>query len=470
LQDQVLAMLRGQLVGIMSGAVFLFIGLASCSLAAVRRRGGVRIFVWLGIWSGLWGARLLAESAAVVAALPHWVQISVPFLRIAVTYLLLPVASLAWLELSIGKFRHFLRALVFISLATAVAGIGVFVITGSGDRLIPYSNLLAAAALLVLVIIVAVPALSCKFLVLPNRAVMVVGTLVFAAEALYFSLSRLLHYHTQTTRLTGSLGLAVLLFSFGYVAVQIVLASERRLLSIANELAIAREIQTSILPGGSPRIKNLRVAAAYCPMTEVAGDFYEFIPVDHNCIGFLVADVTGHGIPAALIAAMIKVAMQSLVPYAHDPRRVLGGLNGVLSAQMGPQLVSAAYLWVDTENRIALYSAAGHPPLLHCREGEVHRIESNGLLLGVFPESEYPLCEMAILPGDRFLLYTDGVSEPENALGDSFGEFKFEQVIRNNQSRPPSELLDQLLTEIRQWQPASMTQHDDITLIVIDVL
>jgi hypothetical protein len=58
---------------------------------------------------------------------------------------------------------------------------------------------------------------------------------------------------------------------------------------------------------------------------------------------------------------------------------------------MGPQLVSAAYLWVDTENRIALYSAAGHPPLLHCREGELHRVESNGLLLGVLPESEYPL-------------------------------------------------------------------------------
>jgi phosphoserine phosphatase RsbU/P len=162
--------------------------------------------------------------------------------------------------------------------------------------------------------------------------------------------------------------------------------------------------------------------------------------------------------------------MQSLVPYAHDPRVVLRGLNGILSAQTGPQLVSAAYLWVDTENRIALYSTAGHPPLLHCREGELHRIESNGLLLGVLPKSEYPLCDMAILPGDRFLLYTDGVSEPENALGDSFGDFKFEQVVRNNQSRPPSELLDQLLTEIRQWQPASMTQHDDITLIVIDVL
>jgi phosphoserine phosphatase RsbU/P len=464
------APLQDQLVAIMSGAVFLFIGLASCCLAAVRRRGGALIFVWLGIWSALWGARLLAESAAVVAALPHWVQSSVPLLRIATSYLLLPVASLAWLELSAGKFRLFLRALIFISLAIGVAGIGFFVITGSDDALIPYNNLVATVALLALVIVVVVPALSRKFLVLPNRVVMVVGTLVFAAEALYFSLSRFLHYHTQTTRLTGSLGLAVLLFSFGYVAVQIVLASERRLLSIENELATAREIQTSILPSDSPKMKNLRVAAAYRPMTEVAGDFYEFIPVDHNCMGFLVADVTGHGIPAALIAAMIKVAMQSVVHCAHDPREVLRGLNGVLAAQLGPQLVSAAYLWLDTENRIALYSAAGHPPLLHCREGELRRIESNGLLLGVLPDSDYPLCDMPILPGDRFLLYTDGVIEPENALGDSFGEFKFEQVVRNNQSRAPSELLDQLLSEIRQWQPASMAQHDDITLIVIDVL
>jgi len=143
------------------------------------------------------------------------------------------------------------------------------------------------------------------------------------------------------------------------------------LLSVENELAIAREIQTSILPSDVPEINNLSFTAAYRPMTAVAGDFYDFIPVDQKRVGFLVADVTGHGVPAALIASMIKVAMQSVVPCAHDPREVLRGLNRILFRQLHNQLVSAAYLWLDTENHKALYSAAGHPPLLRWWEGQL---------------------------------------------------------------------------------------------------
>ena len=88
-----------------------------------------------------------------------------------------------------------------------------------------------------------------------------------------------------------------------------VFAKERRLLSVEKELAIAREIQTSILPGCVPEIDHLCISAAYRPMTEVAGDFYDFIRVDHKRLGILVADVSGHGVPAALIASMIKVAV-----------------------------------------------------------------------------------------------------------------------------------------------------------------
>jgi serine phosphatase RsbU (regulator of sigma subunit) len=262
----------------------------------------------------------------------------------------------------------------------------------------------------------------------------------------------------------------VFLLSFGYVAVQVAFANERRLLSIENELEVARQLQFSILPTSIPEVRNLRIAVAYRPMTAVAGDFYEFIPVDQKQVGFLVADVTGHGVPAALIASMIKVAMQSVVTCAHDPREVLCGLNRILFGQLHDQFFSAAYLWLDTENLKGLYSAAGHPPLLRWRAGKLERIESNGLLFGVIPDPDYPVCDLQIYSGDRFLLCTDGVIEPENARGDSFGNVRLEQVIRENQSRPPSELSDKLLAEIRHWQPASVSQQDDITLLVIDVV
>ena len=313
------------------------------------------------------------------------------------------------------------------------------------------------------------PKLSRKYFVLPDRGVLAIGTFVFAIEGLWNNLSRLLGF--ETPRILNHLGFAILLFSFGYVALQLVFANERRLLSVENELAIAREIQTSILPGGVPEIDNLSFSAAYRPMTAVAGDFYEFIPVDQKRVGILVADVSGHGVPAALIACMIKVAMQSVIPCAHDPQAVLSGLHRVLSAQLRGQFISVAYLWLDVETRKALYSAAGHPPLLRWRQGKLERIESNGLLFGVRQEcDDYPVCAIPLDAGDRFLLYTDGVTEPENADGDSFGDSKFEQVVRDGQRSSPSDLSDRLLSEIHCWQPASLNQQDDITLIVIDAV
>ena len=296
-----------------------------------------------------------------------------------------------------------------------------------------------------------------------------IGTLVFAIEALWVNVARYLDYPPPPP-LLDHLAFAAYLLSFGYVAVQIASANERRLLSIENELALARKLQFSILPTAIPEVQSVRIAVAYQPMTAVAGDFYEFVPINGKQVGFLVADVTGHGVPAALIASMIKAAMQSVAPCAHDPREVLRGLNRILFKQVSDQFVSAAYLWLDTERRKAWYSAAGHPPLLRWRQGKLERIESNGLLFGVIPDPDYPVRDLAVYSGDRFLLYTDGVIEPENASGESFGDGKLEEVVRNHQSRSPSELSDQLLSEIRLWQPASLAQQDDITLIVIDVV
>jgi len=207
-------------------------------------------------------------------------------------------------------------------------------------------------------------------------------------------------------------------------------------------------------------------------MAAVAGDFYQFVRTDNNHLGILVADVSGHGIPAALISSMIKVAMQSVTGLAADPAQLLGGLNRILSAELRGQLTSAAYLWLDTESHAARYSAAGHPSLLWWKDGrgELQRIESNGLLFGVAQDSEYPVCSLTVEPRDRLLIYTDGLTEPENARGESFGDQQLEQVVRDNRSQPASELLQQLLFALRKWQPAAVSQQDDITMIVVDVL
>jgi sigma-B regulation protein RsbU (phosphoserine phosphatase) len=294
--------------------------------------------------------------------------------------------------------------------------------------------------------------------------------LVFGLFALYTNLSYVLDVRSLSFPFLNELIFALFLFSFAYVAAQKVFASESRLLTIESELEVARQIQASILPTRLPEVTNLRIAVAYRPMTAVAGDFYEFLEVDQHRVGILVADVSGHGVPAALIASMIKVAAQSVVACAPDPTELLRGLNRILSGHLREQFVSAAYLWVDTEIAQARYSAAGHPPLLCWREGNLKRIESNGLLFGVPAESDYPVFDLALNPGDRLVLYTDGVIEPENAAGESFGDRRLEQVVRDNQSRPPLDFSNQLLSEVRDWQPASLTQQDDITLIVVDVV
>jgi sigma-B regulation protein RsbU (phosphoserine phosphatase) len=317
-----------------------------------------------------------------------------------------------------------------------------------------------------LAVVNVVPSLARRFLVIPSRAT-VATSLVLAVAVLHANLRTFLPLPAYPFFEPLAFGAFVL--SLGYVAAEKVFGDERRLLSIEKELAIAREIQSSILPGGVPELDGLRMRAAYHPMTAVAGDFYEFIEVDEKRIGLLVADVSGHGVPAAMIAAMVKVAMQSVVAYAHDPGAVLHGLNQTLSGQLRGQYVTAVYLWIDLEERKAAYSGAGHPPLLRWRGGELERIESNGLLFGVMADVEYPVREMRVEAGDRFLLYTDGVTEPENAAGEAFGDRKLEEVVRSEGGATPERLSEQLLGEIRRWQPGGVTQQDDITLMVVDV-
>lgn len=467
--EAVLQTLRGDVVNIILGTVFLTVGVTACAIAAIRWRRGARILVWWGIFSGIFGLQKLGQTATFLTVLPHSFIVAAPYVNTAVMYLLLVSALLAWRELTVDKLRLLIQLEILAGLAIAVVGIATFAIGGQADKWMFYNNLLAVVVMLVLLAVVLVPKLS-RFLVILNHRVLTASTLIVALEVLYTNLGTVLHY--PVLPLVDSLGFAVFLFSLGYVALEIVFTNERRLLSIETELETARQIQSSILPATIPELENLRIAASYQPMTAVAGDFYEFVQTDNQHLGILVADVSGHGIPAALISSMIKVAMHSVAVHAEDPAQVLGGLNRILSSEAQGQFVSAAYVWIDTENRKALYSAAGHPPLLCWRNarGEMQRVESNGLLFGVEPNSAYPVCSVALERSDRFLLYTDGVTETENAAGEAFGDQQLERVVRENRLQPASDLSRQVLSYLQKWRPAAVNQQDDITLVVVDVL
>ncbi|MGZ4815135.1 MAG: PP2C family protein-serine/threonine phosphatase [Terriglobales bacterium] len=458
-----------ELGNLVSGMFFVFLGLMSLSVAAIRHRSGVRILIWIGVWSGMFGLNDLAQSALISAVLPAAIRSSLPTLMALAAYLILPVGTLSFLELSLGRLRRALHALIVADLVVAAFGLYVFFTTGEGEAFLSHNNLLASLTTLTLVTVLCVPKLSQRYLILSGHRVLTVGAILFALQALYANLGNIVHWNNPP--LFSSVGFAILLLSFAYTAMAMIAANENRLLSIEKELEIARQLQFSILPTSAPKVATLRIAAAYEPMTAVAGDFYDFIHAGDGQIGFIVADVSGHGVPAALIASMIKVATQSVNGCADDPSEVLRGLGAILSGHLRGQFITAAYLWIDTATRTARYSAAGHPPLLHWNgaHSTLTRIKSNGLLFGVRPSSDYPSREISYCPGDRFLLYTDGVTEPENTAGEAFGDRRLEEILRKHQSSSAAELARHLLNEVRAWQPSPEAQ-DDMTLIVIDAM
>jgi serine phosphatase RsbU (regulator of sigma subunit) len=247
----------------------------------------------------------------------------------------------------------------------------------------------------------------------------------------------------------------------------------QQLFTIQKELETARQIQLSILPSELPKIDGLDIAARYVPMTSVAGDFYDFIVVDEKHIGILVADVSGHGMPAALIASMLKIALSAQVAHAADPARVLLGLNQALCGKFQHHYVTAAYLFVDMEKRTLTYAGAGHPPLLlwgGSSEG-VRVVEENGLFLGKFEFARYSSVELPLASGDWALLYTDGISETTDPFGVEFGTERFREFLAEERSPSADHFADRLLEEVSRWSARGPSEDldDDITLVAIHV-
>lgn len=296
-----------------------------------------------------------------------------------------------------------------------------------------------------------------------------IGTTTLALAVIHDNLMgfRLLPWRTSLE----IFGIGVFLLSLGVVTARRFFANQRELAVVEGEMATARAIQSAILPHAPPVVKDLVIDVRYVPARSVAGDIYDFLPVDDHQLALLVADVTGHSVPAALIASMVKVAFSSQRAHAGAPGRVLAEMNRVLCGHFEGRFVTAACVFLDSERPVIRYSLAGHPPPLVRREstGEIVELREGGLVLGLFPDATYPTGEVRFDPGDRLVMYTDGVTEARDASGAWFGDDELRAAIVAHRGEPAGEFLDSLLAHLRRWSGRDGRPFDDdLTVVTID--
>jgi len=440
------------------GAAFVAVGIVSAAFA-VHRRKRESLLVYFALFAALYGLRLWICSSLLAMA----EQDSTFYIRLrgAVNYVLLIPAFLFFI--SLGLPRRFERAVGYAMVALgSVLAAATFLFGNAGlYRRINSIAVVGASGFFLIRFVTGRSAKSSR----SDAADFVVlrwGLLIFLA---FVGAQNLVGLFAPSWPLLEPFGFAAFLGTLGYVATSSTLRRDRQLKEIRNELKVARRIQLSILPDEFPTSTNFRGAARYVPMTSVAGDFYDYIIADDHHIGMLIADVSGHGVPAALIASMVKLAAASQRALAGDPCQFLSAMNAALLGNTQNQFVTAAYVHLNSESKELRYSAAGHPPLLLVRNGDVRQIEENGLMLAVFGSANYSTSIHKLEEGDRIVMYTDGILEASNAAGEYFGEDTLNNLLTKTSGMSPGTAADSIISSVQQW---SGKQDDDLTVLICD--
>jgi sigma-B regulation protein RsbU (phosphoserine phosphatase) len=454
---QLQSLLRADAAGAAIGLVLAVVGAGAIVLFRLLRLSKNRELLWLGAFSLLYGARLLAKAAAfqLLFDLPDtfW-----PYLISALTYVM-PLFGILFVREIIPENRKRVTAIAWFQGAFAITGMLADQILGKPRSLFLANNLIVIAFALLL------------------------GTRVFR-RGRTSEMSRFLLWATVLLFLTvmfanvatlrssvpfdpEPLGFLVFMIALGHLVAVRMISNQERLLAMDKELEIARRIQASILPQQTPSGAGLRIEAHYLPMTAVAGDFYDFLRVDDHRFGILIADVSGHGVPAALIASMVKIAIAAQIEHADQPARVLAGINQVLCGKMQGQFVTAAYVFLDLETRSMRYAAAGHPAMLWWRADRqaVEQVEENGIVLGIFAHAPYKSIDLKFGGGDRLLLYTDGLPEAGNEAQEFFG------IERAAACLNEPDCTKTILKQLADWAGYNRgrQQDDDLTMVLVEL-
>jgi phosphoserine phosphatase RsbU/P len=238
----------------------------------------------------------------------------------------------------------------------------------------------------------------------------------------------------------------------------------------SGEIEEAGVTQRALLPRAIPHFPGYDISAAWRPLGAVSGDYMDVLKLAPDKIALAVADVIGKGVPAALLMSNVQAAVHALAPEMLSPSDLCGRINRLVAANLGQgKFITFFYGVIDGERRQLTYTNAGHcePILIHAN-GECLRVNHGGVVLGVFPDWRYNEERVDLEPGDRLVLFTDGITEVTNAEGEEFGEERLMQVLTANRHRSAEAMQASAMGAIAEFSGGRF--QDDATLIVTAVL
>jgi len=237
-----------------------------------------------------------------------------------------------------------------------------------------------------------------------------------------------------------------------------------------KELETAREIQARLIPARIPQLSNLEIVGSYQPARLVGGDYFDVIKFTETSVAVCVADVVGKGIAASLLMANVQAVVRAFAAETVNPSEICAQLNRVLCSNLAPdKFVTFFYCVIDTAAKTLRYSNAGHCfPLLHRSRGDVGVLADGGIVLGILPDAKYSDVAMHFNPGNRLLLFTDGITEATNPRGEEYGEDRLRQELDEDASEETATLHRKLMQNVSEFCHGNFA--DDATLVLISFL
>ncbi len=240
---------------------------------------------------------------------------------------------------------------------------------------------------------------------------------------------------------------------------------------LEGQLEVARQVQLELLPAKDPQLEGYDISAYNFPTEEVSGDYYDWVRIYDDQIGLVIADVSGKGVPAALLMAFLRASLRAATHIGYSPHISMAKVNYLLWESIERnQFVTAFYGILDVTNKTLTYTNAGHnPPILLDKNGKVSFIERGSVPLGMFRDTRYHEYYLTTEPGEVLMLYTDGVTEAHNAQGEEFGRERLAAAVKANRQLGARELITAVHKDVIDWTEG-LGATDDITFFVIKAL